>query len=219
MSDARGGSTSDGESELRFIETTSADDLIEGRSPRPPARWGMRPWWLALLAVVVLVAGIGIGYALGRHTSKPAAAPAPPSPGRPTPAPSLLGGLSSLNSTGDVCYGQPASSRRLMLGVEIVNDGSRPITISSAHGAFPLGGLREVNVTSGQCDETSVRSVVGDGLPPHATEWITVTVDVLRSCPQPLPVWFRVEYLSNGAPDAVTLRAFADLGSVPYSGC
>lgn len=209
------------EVELTFVETTPADDVIQGRSPRPPTRWTMRPWWLVVLVVAVLGAGIGIGYALGRHTSKPATAPESsiPAAATPTPAGSVLTELPQLNLTGNVCYGQPASSSRLMLGVEIVNDASQPITISSVHGVFPLGGLRQLNATRGQCDETSVRPVVGDVLAPQATEWITLTVGVLTRCPQPLPVWFRVAYLRGGRPDAVTLHAFADLGSVPYSGC
>jgi hypothetical protein len=196
--------------DVEFVEMTPADDVIKARSPRPPARWTVRPWWLAALLVAVLVAGIGIGYAVGRHTSKVA---------RPTASVPIVAEVSVVNSTGNVCYGQPASSTRLMLGVEIVNDASRPITIGDVHGVFPRGGLREVSATSGECDETSVRPVAGSVLRPRTTEWVTVTVEVLKRCPRPLPAQFQVDYAIGGASESVTLRAFADLGGVSYSGC
>jgi hypothetical protein len=46
-----------------------------------------------------------------------------------------------------------------------------------------------------------------------------VTVEVLKRCPRPLPAQFQVDYAIGGASESVTLRAFADLGGVSYSGC
>jgi hypothetical protein len=201
---------SDNEGDLTFVETTHADDLIKGRSPRPPARWTLRPWWLAVLTLAALAAGIGIGYALGRHTSKPVSAS--------TPAGSALAELPQLTTTGSICSVQPPHSRQLTLGIQVQNSGGAPLQISDVQGVFPLGGLRMVAAAVGHCDYPGV-PVGGNWVAAGGTAWLRLTVDVLVRCPAPAPVRFRVDYTGSGAPASVTLAGFPDLGTVPYSGC
>jgi hypothetical protein len=56
-------------------------------------------------------------------------------------------------------------------------------------------------------------------LPAGATEWPTITFDVLVRCPSPLPVQFLVSYTISGKPATAQLDEFPDLGQVAYSGC
>jgi hypothetical protein len=222
--------------DLRFVETTPPDDVITGGSSPRAARWMERSWWLALLVVAVLAAGIGIGYVLGRHTSKraagapaPTSAPAPagsapagsaPVPGGSAPAPagSVLSELPKLGMTGSVCSAQPPGTRRLVLGAQVVNGDTAAIQFHYVRGVFPLGGLRMVDGAIGRCNDPGV-PVPDSWLAPGATTWLRMTVDVQEGCPAPLPVHFQVDYSVNGAPASVTLAAFPDLGSVTYSGC
>jgi hypothetical protein len=199
--------------DLTFIETTAPDDIIEGRSPRPPTHFAVRPWWLVLLVLAVLAAGIGIGYALGRHTSKTAAA-APTA----TPAGVVLAELPKLGTTGATCSVQPRGTERLMLGVQVQNGATLPIQFHDVRGVFPMGGMRMVDAAAGRCSAPGV-PVLDDWLAPGGTAWLRITVDVLVRCPAPLPVHYQVDYAVNGAQASVTLAAFPDLGSVPYSGC
>jgi hypothetical protein len=208
------------EVELTFVETTPADDVIPGRSPRPPTRWTMRPWWLVVLVAAMLAAGIGIGYAVGRHTSKPATAPESSSPAEstPTPAGSVLTELPRLNTTGSVCSVQPPGTRQLMLGIEVQNGDTMPIQFHYVRGVFPMGGLRTVDAAVGHCSVPGV-PVPDYWLAPGGTTWLRITVDVLVGCPQPLPVHYQVDYAVDGSPSSVTLPSFPDLANVHYSGC
>ncbi|HEY3090026.1 MAG TPA: hypothetical protein VGJ59_18395 [Jatrophihabitantaceae bacterium] len=214
MSDARGGpNLSADEGDITFVETTPADDLINGRSPRSPTHWTVRPWWLAALVLAVLAAGICVGYVFGRHASK-AASGAP----TPTPAGSVLAELPQLQNTGSVCSVQPPRTRRLTLGLQVLNSGGAPLQIIDVQGVFPIGGLRMAAAAIGHCNDPGV-PVGGNWVAAGGTAWLRVTVDVLMGCPAPAPVQFRVEYTGGGAPTSVTLAAFPDLGSVTYSGC
>jgi hypothetical protein len=214
MSDARGGpNLSADEGDITFVETTPADDLIRGRSPRPPTHWTVRPWWLAALVLAVLAAGICVGYVFGRHSSE-AASGAP----TPTPAGSVLAELPQLQNTGSVCSVQPPHTRRLTLGLQVLNSGGAPLQIIDVQGVFPIGGLRMAAAAIGHCNGLGV-PVGGNWVAAGGTAWLRVTVDVLMGCPAPAPVQFRVEYTGGGAPTSVTLAAFPDLANVTYSGC
>jgi hypothetical protein len=204
------------EDDLTFVETTQADDVIEGRSPRLPERWTVRPWWLGVLALAVLAAGIGIGYALGRNTSK--AAPATTHPSLPPPAGVVLADLPQLTTTGRVCSAQLPGTHRLKLGIQVQNSGGAPLQISHAEGVFPLGYLRMVSAAVGQCDDAGA-PVGGNWVRAGATAWLRLTVEVLVPCPAPAPVQFQVDYTGGIPPASVTLTGFPDLGSVRYSGC
>ena len=55
--------------------------------------------------------------------------------------------------------------------------------------------------------------------PFSAGGWITVTFQVLVSCPHPLPVQFTLDYDQQGRAAAIRLPGFPDLAQVPYTGC
>jgi len=201
------------EGDLTFVETTPTDDVIEGHSRRPPKRWTMRPWWLGALVLAVLAAGIGIGYALGRHT--PQAAPATSTP---IPAGSLLGEVPQLSATTRVCSVQPTGKHQLQLGIQVQNGGGAPLQLTDVQGVFPTGELRMVAAAVGQCNVAGV-PVAGHWVTAGATAWLRLTVDVHMRCPAPDPVQFQVDYIGGGPPASVTLPGFPDLGNVRYSGC
>jgi hypothetical protein len=203
------------EGEITFVETTAAEDVIAGPSPRPPRRWALRPWWLAVLVLAVLAAGVCIGYALGRHTSK--AASGTPTP-TPAPAGSVLTELPRLSTTDSTCSLQPPGTRRLMLGAQVQNGDTMPIQFHYMRAIFPMGGMRMVDAAVGHCRAPGV-PIPDNWLAPGATTWLRVTVDVLVRCRMAYPVHFQVDYGVNGAPASVTLAAFPDLGSVTYSRC
>ena len=222
------------ESELHIVETTpsgadSSDadgdaDVIHGRPPRPPLRWTMRPTWLAGLLAVVLAGGIGIGYAVGHGQRRVAAHPpttasASTSRGSP-PAGSVLAEVPQVLRLGTRCSGLASSSGRpLMVGIEIINGGDRPLVLTGVQGEFPLGGLRQLDSQIGQCDNNATEPVSGHRVEPTAIVWISVTLEVQVRCPAPLPVAFRVDYTIDGVPATETMRGFPDLGGVPYPGC
>jgi hypothetical protein len=199
---------------LTFVETTPADDVIGGRTPRrPAAQWLRGRLWLAVIVLAVLAAGIGIGYALGRHSFKAAS-------GAPTPAPtgSVLTELPRLHTTGSVCSTQLAGTRQLMLGVEVQNSGLVPIQLRAVRGSFPLGLLRMQDAAVGDCDNPGI-PVLGSWVGAGASTWLRLTVDVLAHCPTWAPVEFQVDYTVNGALASLSLAGFPDLGGVAYSGC
>jgi hypothetical protein len=203
------------EGDLTFVETTPADDVIEGRAPLPPVRWARGRPWLAVIVLAVLAAGIGIGYTLGRHTSK--AASGEPAPA-PAPAGSVLTELPRLHTTGSVCSAQPSGANQLMLGVEVQNSGTAPIELRAVRGSFPLGLLRTDSAAVGACDNPGI-PVLGSWVAAGASTWLRLTVDVLAHCPTWAPVEFQVDYKVNGALTSMSLAGFPDLGGVAYSGC
>lgn len=199
--------------DITFVETTPTDDIIEGRVARPPKRVALHSWWLAVIVLAVLAAGIGIGYALGRHTSKGAS-------GAPTPAPagSLFTELPRLHTTGSICSAQPPGTTQLMLGIDVQNSGSVPIQLRAVRGSFPLGLLRMDDAAVGQCGNPGV-PVPGTWVAAGTSTWLRLTVDVLVHCPMWVPVEFQVDYTVNGAPASTSLAGFPDLHGVAYSGC
>jgi len=200
--------------DLTFVETTPADDVIEGRAPRrPPGRWLRGRLWPVVVVLVVLAAGIAIGYALGRH-SRTAAAVAP----TPAPTGSVLTELPRLHTTGSVCSTQLGGTRQLMLGVEVQNSGRVPIQLRAVRGSFPLGLLRMDDAAVGDCDNPGI-PVLGSWVGAGASTWLRLTVDVLAHCPTWAPVEFQVDYVINGAVTSMSLAGFPDLGGVAYSGC
>jgi hypothetical protein len=204
------------DADIDIVETAPAGDaerdVISGRAPRPPVRWPMRPSWLAGLVAIALLAGIGIGYLIGRPHHH-AAAPAP------TPTTVTLSREAGL-SLGETCYGIDASSGRvLMVGVNLVNDGARPVVLTGVQGVFPLGGLRQVGSQDGECDNNATAVVNGRRIDPSATAWVSLILAVQVRCPGPLPVQFRIDYAVDGAPSTQLVSPFPDLGQVPYPGC
>jgi hypothetical protein len=223
----------------RFPAEPDGDDVLELGTDRPhrdlrPSWWPSRrpprlPRSAALLAVAALVVGLGVGLGVGypageRHHA--AAAPSATPSGSSTPAASVAVGGPTLTQTGNLCSAQHGTT--LQLGVQVVNDSAAPLTLFQVQTVLPMNGLRVTAVRWGPCSELPIGPLpdgdpqggaVDQYLTPEASGWFTITVKVLVSCPQPLPVQFVVAYAQHGKLNTVPLAGFNDLGDVSYSGC
>jgi len=120
--------------------------------------------------------------------------------------------------TGDSCGVQRGMD--LQLGIEIMNQSTKAVTLGKISPTFPLGGLHLVASGLGTCGEIPVASPFANSvLRPGMTSWITATVSVAVRCPQPLPVGFMVRYAQSGRSSATVLDGFPDLSQVAYRDC
>lgn len=167
------------------------------------------PWLLAAVAIAAFV-----GYVVGnQHAHAPAPVTAPAA----APSTAAPRAFTYLTSGTDVCSAQVG--RRLQLGFEIENQGNTSVLLTRIMPVFPLHGLRAVETRLGTCGQPSQGSVAQYAIAPGGSVWVTTTVEVRVACPAPLPVLMYVDYRSGGRPDRVLLSDFADLATVPYSGC
>jgi hypothetical protein len=202
-------------------------------------RWSMPSWWpsrgpswwppkisrpAAIVSLVALVLGLGVGYLAGsRHTAGGTTPPAAAARGSASAQPASLGGP-ALEQTSNECSAQHGTT--LQLGIEISNLSGTPLTLGQVRAVLPLGGLRVTAVRWGACGElpdVSQDPPLNDPtdryLPPEASGWLTVTATVLVHCLAPYPVQFLVGYQQHGRYRQVLMPGFPDLGSVSYSGC
>jgi hypothetical protein len=220
------------------------DDVLEQGHDRwsapswRPAWWPSRgpAWWppkisrpAAVVSVVALVLGLGVGYLAGsRHTAAGpgaggGATPAAAGRASATAPPAGLGGP-TLEQTSNECSAQHGTT--LQLGIEISNLSSIPLTLGQVRAFTPLNGLRVTAVSWGSCGELPnlsqdppLNDATDRYLPPGASGWLTVTATVLVHCPAPDPVQFSVGYLQSGRYRQILLPGFPDLTGVSYSGC
>jgi hypothetical protein len=206
-------------------------DLVElggGRTVRLPgwlASWlpGWRPSRGAgALAVLALAAGLAAGYTAGDRARGGTARPAPSSPSA-SPAASAaatfpFAGAPALTQDTGACSVQRGQD--LVLGVQLTNQSTQPLMLTTTKAVLPLGGLSQVTwqwATCGAVDAPPARA--DDILMPGESAWMAVTFTVKDECPGPLPVEFSVGYLVRGKPATASLPGFPDLSQVPYSGC
>ena len=127
-------------------------------------------------------------------------------------------GDTAIIDTGNRCAVQLGHA--LQLGVEVVNQSDRAVALRQIEPVLPLGGLKAVASRWGTC---GALPELGPGqataLGPGATGWLTVTFDVMVSCPQPLPVQFKISYVQAGRLVTAELAGFPDLGQVQYNNC
>lgn len=100
-----------------------------------------------------------------------------------------------------------------------MNQSASAVTLGRIRPLLPLGGLRATASSWGTCGAVPEAGAFPPSLGSGATDWLTVTFDVLVRCPAPLPVQFEVTYLQSGRVAAARFDGFSDLGQVPYSGC
>ncbi len=211
----------------------SADDVLELGDDRPRRRQAPS-WWpprisrfAAVLAAVALVVGLGVGLGVG-YTAGPrsAATPGATASGGGPPAEPVVAGGPTLAQTGNLCSVQDGTT--LQLGVQVINGSAAPLTLGQVRAVLPMGGLRVTGWTWGPCGELNAGPHNGgdpQGAEPDqyltagASGWVNVTVQVLVTCPSPLPVQFTVSYEQYGKFGTVQLPGFQDLGIVRYSGC
>jgi len=197
---------------------------VSSRLPswRPPS-W--RPSRAAgVLAAVALVVGLAAGYAAGHDARGGTALPAPS--GSPTsssresgPASAFsLAGVPALTQDTGACSVQQGHD--LVLGVQLTNESTQPVTLTTTKAVLPLGGLKQVTWQWATCGAVAgLPAQADDILLPGESAWMAVTFTVKEQCPGPLPVLFSVGYLVQGKPATASLPGFPDLSQVPYSGC
>jgi hypothetical protein len=213
------------------LSTDDGPDVIEQGDQRDrPDR--LAPWraWAgrrtAALAVAALAVGLIAGYVAGQHQQgRPAASSRPAAAGSASaaasassaPRPTVTITVPDLTATGNRCAVQRGTS--LQLGIEVVNQSDQALAVGGFRAVLPIGGLRATAAAVGTCGALPTGAPMSVTLPAGATEWLTVTFDVLVRCPQPFPVQFVVSYTSAGRMTTAQLDEFPDLGQVGYSGC
>jgi hypothetical protein len=186
---------------------------LGGPSPRWP--WGTVRGPAITVVLIALLAGFILGFVGGYRQATANGTATRPA----TSATSALSvGDNAIADTGNRCAVQLGQT--LQLGVEIVNQSDRAVALREIEPVLPIGGLQAVASQWGTCgalpepgqDESTA-------LGPGATGWLTVTFDVTLSCPQPLPVQFKISYVQAGRLEVADLNGFADLGQVQYNNC
>ena len=182
-----------------------------------PPRW---PWGIARgpaigMALTALAAGL-LGFAGGHLQARANGRPARAA----TSAATVFAVGDPLIDTGNRCAVQLGHA--LQLGVEVVNQSDRTVALRQIEPVLPLGGLKAVASRWGTCGalpELGPGPGQATALGPGATGWLTVTFDVMVSCPQPLPVQFKISYVQAGRLVTAELPGFPDLGQVQYNNC
>jgi hypothetical protein len=124
----------------------------------------------------------------------------------------------AISATGSRCAVQLGHT--LQLGIEIMNQSDRPLVVRQIKPVLPLGGLHAIASQRGTCGLLPEPGLDhATSLAPGATGWLTVTFDVMVSCPQPLPVEFKVSYMQARTLVIAELDSFPDLGQVRYNNC
>jgi hypothetical protein len=186
-----------------------------GHRPRWP--WGAARGPAISIVLAALAAGLLLGFAGGRLQARANGRPARAATSAATVFP--VGGT-AITMTGNRCAVQ--LGRALQLGVEVVNQSDHTAALRQIEPVLPLGGLKAVASRWGTCGalpELGPGPGQGTALGPGATGWLTVTFDVMVSCPQPLPVQFKISYAQAGRLVTAELPGFPDLGQVQYNNC
>jgi hypothetical protein len=203
---ARGGSAGAGASPGA---ASDADVIDMGRDP-PRWPWGSARAPAIGVAVVALAAGLVLGFLGGRAGGRPSRAPTVPA--------AVLPAGRAISATGSRCAVQLGHT--LQLGIEIINQSGRTVVLRQIKPVLLLSGLHAIASQWGTCGLLPEPGVgQGTSLAPGATEWLTVTFDVMVRCPQPLPVGFKVSYVQAGRLATAELDSFPDLGQVHYNKC
>jgi hypothetical protein len=182
-----------------------------------PPRW---PWESARgptisIALVALVAGLLLGF-IGGHLQASTGSRATRAATALTTV--LPAGDTAISATGSRCAVQ--LGRTLQLGIEIMNQSDRTVALRQIKPVLPLAGLHAIASQWGTCGSLPEPGLQqATSLDPGATGWLTVTFDVMVSCPQPLPVGFKVSYVQAGRLVTAELDSFPDLGEVRYNNC
>jgi hypothetical protein len=182
------------------------------------ARWpwsGARPPAISM-ALTALVAGLLLGFIGGHREATANGGPARAA----TSAATVFAAGDPLIDTGHRCAVQLGHA--LQLGVEVVNQSDRAVALRQIEPVLPLGGLKAVASRWGTCGalpEPGQGPGQATVLGPGATGWLTVTFDVMVSCPQPLPVQFKISFVQAGRLVTAEFAGFPDLGQVQYNNC
>jgi len=184
-----------------------------GREPRWSwPRWPARTLGIGLAALAV---GLLLGYAGGHLQASHKRAPAAAASHAFTAGPLL--DTTGITVTGARCAVQLGHT--LQLGIEIVNQSGRAVTLHQVAPVVPLNGMQAVAARWGPCGSLPEPVPQQGVLGPGATRWLAVTFRVLVKCPEPFPVLFKVSYTQAGRTMTTQFDSFPDLGQVRYNNC
>jgi hypothetical protein len=208
-------------------------DLVElgGRPFRLPGWLSSRlPGWrpprgagafAAATLAVGLVAGIAVGYAAGDNARGGAVPESGPGSAAPSASPAAtfsFAGSPALTQDTGACSLQQGQD--LVLGIQLTNQSTKPLTLTTTRAVLPFGGLKQVTWQWATCGALEAPPAQADAvLMPGESTWMAVTFTVREQCPGPVPVQFSVGYLVRGKPVTASLPGFPDLSQVPFSGC
>lgn len=211
----------------------SSEDVVAQGSGRGPRFMipGWRPSRTAgILAVVTLVAGLAVGYAIGNRQSGPVRAAArPPAAGSAAPqsaasrADQALASIPlygpALTEEGGTCSTQVGQD--LELGIPVTNMSAETVVLQSARPVSYAPNLLKVLSWAWAPCGFDADGIIPDAvvLGPGDTTWLTATVKPLVACPAASPLQFLVTYSVNRQQTSFTLPGFSDLSVVRYSGC
>jgi hypothetical protein len=202
--------------QIEFIDVpdTIGHDAIDSHT-RGVDWWRMRRTQYLFTAVLLVVAVI-VAYQLGSRAKKAAPSPVVSSPQPVASTP--IDRSPALAETGLQCAAQVG--KQLQVGIQIINQSVRPLTLMTLTPTMPGGGLRATSQARGTCGQLTLTApIAGTVLAPGATIWSTMTLDVLVSCPGAYPVQFSFVIAQGRTGSTVKLGGFNDLGGVTYSGC
>jgi hypothetical protein len=183
---------------------------------RPPAKLSRGA---GVLAVAALAVGLVVGYAAGDNARGGAAVPAPSaSPTAPATETFPAAGTPALTQDTGACSLQHGQD--LVLGIQLTNQSTQPLTLTTSRAVLPFGGLKQLSWQWATCGAIAAPPGQAESiLMPGQSTWLAVTFHVTMHCPSPAPVQFTVGYLVGSRPATARLPGFADLSVVPYSGC
>lgn len=192
-------------------------EVIEwgGRRTRWPLSGGRAP--VISIALTALVAGLLLGFFGGYRQ---ATANGRPARAATSAATVFAVGDTAIIDTGNRCAVQLGHA--LQLGVEIVNRSDRAVALRQIEPVLPLGGLKAVASQWGTCGalpELGPGAGQATALAAGTAGWLTVTFDVMVSCPEPLSVQFKISYVQAARLVTAELPGFPDLGQVRYDNC
>jgi hypothetical protein len=209
------------------------EDIVAQGSERGP-RFKIPEWRpsraAGILAVVTLLAGLAVGYAIGHQQSGRAEDAAGTRAARstaPPPAASSadqeLAGIAlygpALTEAGGTCSAQVGHD--LELGIPVTNTSPETVLLQSANPVADTPSQIKVLSWRWATCGFDTDGIIPDSvaLGPGETTWLTAIVEPLVACPAASPLQFRVTYSINRQKTSFTLPGFADLSSVHYSGC
>ncbi len=195
----------------------------DDRRDRPTLVSGTSPTGHHVLAVAALAVGLIAGY-LGGHQQARTPVPTAVSADDATAAIAAdhRAELSQPGAGADR-HRQPvrAAARE---DADTRGRGRQPVDPADCRGPVPGRApagraAGEPPPRSGRAARCTTGAPFSPALAAGATEWLTITFDVLVRCPQPLPVQFAVSYTRSGKAATAQFDEFSDLGEVTYSGC
>jgi hypothetical protein len=171
---------------------------------------------LGISVVVALLVGYGMGHHRPPTGTVPSTATTRSATPRERPAAEIRPAFTQTGATCSVQHGH-----RLQLGIQIENQTTSIVHITKVVTNEPLPGLHPVAARVGVCglDRGTQVSFDPAAVAAGAATWVTVTVQVLVSCPGADPVQFVVHYGQGEQTSVEKVAGFADLGDVPYEGC